>query len=68
MGEAHTLKQAKQIEFGLRTHFIEHIGCWKIGDLDQHIGAEVAKLRRQVLPGRFGQAHKIIDRWSGKAA
>jgi hypothetical protein len=39
MGEAHAMKQAKDIKWGLRRHRREHFAAWEVFHADHKIGA-----------------------------
>src|SRR5208282_578520 len=56
------LEQTEQIELALRVHFIEHLIAREIIDLNDEVGAQVAKFARQMAKHLAGEDFELRER------
>ena len=60
--QADALEQAEQIEFALGAHLIEHLVAREVVDLDDEVGAQIAKSLRQMAKHLAGKAFELGER------
>ena len=56
------MKQPEQVEFAARFHAPEHVFAREIVDLDDNVGAQIAKFFRQMAEYLAGQHFQIGQR------
>jgi hypothetical protein len=62
MGDAASAKQSKQVEFGLRAHFLKRFLVREIDDLDDQALAKLGESFRQSREGSLGEALDVGGR------